>query len=480
MVPNTLIPGLRGLDWAAMSGMFGHCLASPFIANASGCLEVNITSEELEFDQEDVTLKNLEGAGAIEVAERWAESRKTVRTLEILREYLTGQERALVDIVIKRKAGTASIPNILNPQIQAHDGVRYLRRYGTDEDTDSSEAEEARGRTAHQLFADQSGVEGVHIWPSSPQSSDDLSTDGRLLPASPKQNLQNIPSTPSSSPVRTTSNPRDNCKNQQSNPLHVLPQAELPTSKLGSPMQLSPWSYPALDASRQLGGPFVDVNNVLGKRVLSHTPPQPSTPAKNWIATSNRQKRRRVDTENPAVENQSPISDRSVGSSSGDSDAQVADRVAPLLPPHALTFNYWRTQSPKKILTPLSGHIQATSLGIDSATITERLHIGDKLSRARPDLVAPSYAPKRIRQLSWSAKSKAEHRDDRSISPVTMGVRAAAPDHSIVSTDAFEDDTIDWDRSRVLADTVLAQLGRGEPVALPALMCLNSQLSDGS
>lgn len=42
-------------------------------------------SDTLEFDQEDVTLKNLEGPGALEAAKRWAESRRMVRTLETLR-----------------------------------------------------------------------------------------------------------------------------------------------------------------------------------------------------------------------------------------------------------------------------------------------------------------------------------------------------------------------------------------------------------
>jgi hypothetical protein len=49
-----------------MTGMFRHCLASPLIASASTRLDQNIGPEALEFDQEDVTLKNLEGEGAIE------------------------------------------------------------------------------------------------------------------------------------------------------------------------------------------------------------------------------------------------------------------------------------------------------------------------------------------------------------------------------------------------------------------------------
>jgi len=97
-----------------MTGMFCHCLASPPTVSASTRLDQNIGPEALEFDQEDVTLKNLKGEDAIEAAERWAESRKMVRTLEMLRGYLMGRERVLVDLVLRREAGTAEAPNARN------------------------------------------------------------------------------------------------------------------------------------------------------------------------------------------------------------------------------------------------------------------------------------------------------------------------------------------------------------------------------
>jgi hypothetical protein len=65
-----------------MTRMFHHCLASPPIASASRHVEQNVGHEALEFDQEGVMLKNLEGEGVIEPAECWAESCKMVRTLE--------------------------------------------------------------------------------------------------------------------------------------------------------------------------------------------------------------------------------------------------------------------------------------------------------------------------------------------------------------------------------------------------------------
>ena len=112
--------------------MFGPCLSSPPIASSSIRLDETAQPEALEFDQEDVTLKNLEGEGAVEAAERWAESRKMLRTLEMLREYLTGRERIFVDMVLRKETGTAEVrAHALNEngsRIRAGGGVRYLRR----------------------------------------------------------------------------------------------------------------------------------------------------------------------------------------------------------------------------------------------------------------------------------------------------------------------------------------------------------------
>jgi hypothetical protein len=77
------------------------------------------------------------------------------------------------------------------------------------------------------------------------------------------------------------------------------------------------------------------------------------------------------------------------------------------------------------------------------------------------------------------SESRKHHPDGlRSISHAAIidtTVQAAIPVHLI---DAFEDDSgMDWERSRVLADTVFAQIER-ENQSLPTLTCLNSQLLD--
>jgi DNA cross-link repair 1C protein len=132
------------------------------------------------------------------------------------------------------------------------------------------------------------------------------------------------------------------------------------------------------------------------------------------------------------------------------------------------------------MLTTLAGDPQVIVL--DAATVTKRSQITDKLSRARPDLVAPSYAQRRTWRLSRSMRTEVrEHHWDGlpNATMVNMTAQAAAPDCSLPSIGTFEDDSgMDWERSHVLADNILAQLRRGEPVSLPALACLNSQHPD--
>ena len=269
-----------------MNKMFSHCLVYPPIASALSGFDEHAGPEMLELDQEDVTLRNLEGKGAIEVAERWAESRKMVRTLELLSEYLTGREREFVDLVLRRVGGTTGAPDALGhnkSRIQAGGGIGYLRRYSDgDEDTDSSDAEDARGRTAHQLFADQAGDEGEYPWRSLSQSINDQSIDFRHSPASPKRA---VPLTPTSSSIRTGTGTRDNGKGRRVGRPDIAPNMRTPPSKPGSPMQISPPtspSYSALStnpANHHLQHPLVDVNNLLGKRPIPSHPrlPHPTT-----------------------------------------------------------------------------------------------------------------------------------------------------------------------------------------------------------
>lgn len=144
---------------------------------------------------EDVSLKNLEGEGALEVAERWAQSGKSRRKLEIMKEFLQGAERRLVERILDRKKGNiiaacpspvtfskptnfthsaprqipkrlASKPSIgrasMAETAAAMARVRFVPPVFTepdsDEDTEDEDAEMERAKTAHHLFAEMAGV----------------------------------------------------------------------------------------------------------------------------------------------------------------------------------------------------------------------------------------------------------------------------------------------------------------------------------
>jgi hypothetical protein len=490
--------------------MFYDCLSSPPVQSASGHLDKTAGGEELEFDHEDVTLKNLEGEGAMDAAKQWAESRKMIKTLQVLREYLAGRERVLVDLVLRRQSGTVASPSDLNQKAFRTVkglGVGYLKRYGdSDEDTDNSDAEDARGRTAHRLFADDTVAGHGVFWHSSSQSINEPITNARVLPDCLAHNIRSGLLSPISSPPRTGISARDKGKQRQVDAPGAIEHEHKPALQFGS-------SYSAdvpvnnASASNHLSTPFADVNNILGKRSIPHTPPRSSTPSKSPYGTPKRQKRAKMDMDpgKSTVENKSPNSDHSMLKSSGHNDVNSAGRSArvtwsddrfaapspqagvcsPLLLQLALPSKH-RTSPPSKIPTPHSGDNHFTSVEMVShpGIYTERFQIANRLSRARPDLVAPSYAPKRKGQLSWSMRSKVQEQYQnglRSISHVTVAdtsVEAAASDCDLTSKDAFENNSsMNWERSRELRDTVLAQLGRGEPVLLPALACLDSQPS---
>lgn len=539
MVPNTLVPGLRGLDWAAMDKMFSHCLSVPIESHTTGCALNILDADEtarpdlLEFDQEDVTLKNLEGPGALEAAERWAESRKMVRTLETLRVYLTGRPRAFVDSVLNKhgKGGGSAVSAAMD---LASTGLRVgswnagqSRRYGaSDDDTDDSDAENERARTAHKLFADEADLEAHSGWYSPSQSLDEgvvvLALDGekQKLSASPDRGHQARLLTPVSSPARKIGSRNKRYKRQVDHD-YVMSTGQPSPLELNSPIQLSgqrhsiALSTPDTSGREASGGdpfhipePLADLNNFLANRQPSHSSSsRQSTPSNSPQSAP---KRRRLTLENLAMKERSsrdrpnPTHDRSMpilrahgGSTDGRPErsmkmiATVDPSFAPTnqssscahgtllaltprLPFHSNTFSSFHTgRSPS-----ISAKTASTSPSI--ATQTERLRIADKLSRARPDLVAPSYVSKRARQLSRSLKSETQKQYLRGLRSISTANSANTSMRGSVSHDSLlledvPDDGMDWNRSRLLTEMVKSQLDGGEQVTLPLLACLDSQ-----
>ncbi|GJE91637.1 hypothetical protein PsYK624_077870 [Phanerochaete sordida] len=214
VVPNTLDPSLCGLDWAAIPGMFSGLLSSDelsfreevrqSIADELGRQWATI-SPDLD-DGEDVALANLEGDGALEVAERWAVGGKIRNRLQTLLQYLDGPERQAVERLLAAPAyeetqgetqdvwneasaeppapstkteaqengfqgrATYSQTERAMAPLRAGFSKPAVRSHDSDEDTEDGD-EDARMRTAHYLFASYADIPSQYDEPVFSSSS---------------------------------------------------------------------------------------------------------------------------------------------------------------------------------------------------------------------------------------------------------------------------------------------------------------------
>ncbi|KAJ7020326.1 beta-lactamase-like protein, partial [Mycena alexandri] len=166
VVPNTLIPGLHGLDWRAIDRMFAHCLAGPPPAVSQADFDVDVDAELPDSDlpeTEDTALLNLVGgAGAVGLAEKWAERGTLRRKIEMVRSWLGGREQRAVDRVLQPKPAQAAVAGVGGGGAVARPVSAPTRPQpvdSEDEDSNYGEADDARGRTAHLLFAGLAGIE---------------------------------------------------------------------------------------------------------------------------------------------------------------------------------------------------------------------------------------------------------------------------------------------------------------------------------
>ncbi|KZT09201.1 uncharacterized protein LAESUDRAFT_542480 [Laetiporus sulphureus 93-53] len=248
VIPNTLDPTLKGLDWACIPQMFSGCFRSDDRHDAErDALVANLKAKELvealsatDQDDRDVALKNLEGEGALEVAMRWAENSKTKRKLEVMKEYLIGVERVLVDRILNgshrgsRGAGSSDSKSPSQSRLTGQGSANNVaatrtfqgratraeteramallrpniprRPYQSDEDTEDSDAEDERGRTAHYLFAEQAGVFSDHPLNVSEDTSP-LISPVRKSPAAAQDALTQTPARSSERPPLTPESP---------------------------------------------------------------------------------------------------------------------------------------------------------------------------------------------------------------------------------------------------------------------------------
>ena len=426
VVPNTLLPGLGGLDWLAMDGMFSQCLAPTSRPSSKPNLLPEIDVTTLAIDEEDVTLKNLEGPGVVEVASRWADVNtnirqggRLIRILEYLLPYLPagGSEKARVSSFLRKHKSSSAIAG------------KNVVAYGDDTDSDDSAAEEARERTARKLFADVKG--GTRAGYGSLDSSSTIDEDIQLTAkSSPNGRKRHGPFTPHSSLI------------------HRLPPFEqIPLAPVKSPAPV----------------PLIDLRNTLRKRTSSvHSPPSsqstasPSMPSKRLKVGSN-------------LGTEGNLENLEILLPSGSRDlVRMSTHTSVLNKSSQLS-----TQSRSSSHLSFTSHNRVgASASSDLWLKAERLRIAERLSQARPDLVVPTYHQKRAQQLSWITKTHArdqylEGMRSSSLADIELALPWEEGDAN--------DSGMDLERSRVLTEMVRHQVERKQDITLPALECLDSQ-----
>ncbi|KAF8885084.1 hypothetical protein CPB84DRAFT_1788683 [Gymnopilus junonius] len=194
VVPNTLDPRLMHLDWACIDRMFASCLhpsarattfSAAFFRSRLGISSTNQLPADVQNDR-DVALKNLVGAGADVVAERWADQGKLLKKLSTARGYLGEEENAIIDTLLginkaHKPLTTYGEPSSDPLEIRSNKGKEketISRYYDKDSEDESDDAlsEDERGKTAHKLFASLAGIDEKENswWVSSPLSVEEI------------------------------------------------------------------------------------------------------------------------------------------------------------------------------------------------------------------------------------------------------------------------------------------------------------------
>jgi hypothetical protein len=183
VVPNSLDIILGGLDWLCIPSMFADCISSTPSALREDIRKYlathpksnwRIFSPDLGMDH-DISLRNLEGADALEDAKRWVESGKTRSRLAKIVSYLEGPEKEFVAsllnhtdpisslgvtsraILVSHTRGKATLSQAEGAMADLQTGVSQISRpfYQSQEsnsDTEDGDAEVARGVTADFIF----------------------------------------------------------------------------------------------------------------------------------------------------------------------------------------------------------------------------------------------------------------------------------------------------------------------------------------
>jgi DNA cross-link repair 1C protein len=411
-------------------------------------------------DDMDVALKNLVGDGAADLAKRWAENGKLRQRLEIVRTYLGPMENSVLDGLLGVKptppeeSGVhrdASFSRNMSGKGKEKAVMRFI---DSEDESDDGFSEDERGKTAHQLFASLAGIEQTeHVWWVSSPASQKRGTRvlDELGAKKAKSTKDSSPIsgdvstgapwakrlTPASSPVHASSTrrplpPRKRKQHPASTPLSCTPpdlrkRLFAEDRAPGSPIHITSLrarscSIPdtiSTDPHEQSTAGPVASSGRLPSRTQQHRDP-PLSP----LLEVNNYSPERIGSLAPpstcethtALKQKVPDTGRSIiHFSSGDENlASDVSRSA------RIVGEFHRSPSPHQRpaargITPPNNlssemkdkNLRASNLRARRSKLNaHRLGIAERLARARPDLVAPTYEAKRAVLLARDVKAR--------------------------------------------------------------------------
>ncbi|KAJ6563586.1 beta-lactamase-like protein [Mycena vulgaris] len=426
VVPNTLVPALRGLDWRGIDRMFAGSVSAPPPAHAGAEAEdeLDVTDALMEMET-DSALLNLVGA---EGAEKWVESATLRRQVAVIRGWLGVAEQRAVDQVMRPPAG-----------------VWQRGRQAVDSEDEESEADDERGRTAHLLFASLAGIEdGPMEWGHTASSSEPATPSSVGMGA----RAGGVFLTPVSSPVRARQDPaKDKGKKR-------LRESATPTAT------------PTKRVRCALGSPFEDRQRPDASAWLAiSSPPTPLQPVENTVAQAS-PSRLIVRAQTPPAD---PLGTRlhSMRSPAGGEYTfyELLPATSPAPPPSSPRP---RARSPRAPPT-------LESVEAKRAALTRRLRLQDRLRVAHPERkIAPAYGAARAQlerrafRLGVQAAFLAGRRESEAAAAARVRALETVYDEGEGSERGYKEDL-------ELRAQIEDAARRGVQPVLPRLECLQSQ-----
>ncbi|KAA1470649.1 hypothetical protein DENSPDRAFT_929009 [Dentipellis sp. KUC8613] len=549
LVPNTLDPAMRGLDWKCMRRMFEGCLApnadATDVPGGDGGVEID------EDEVGDAALKNMIGEGALALAQAWVDSGAPRKKLEVMEKYLSGAELALVRRALHgRSAGHLDAWDIDVDEVERKEkeaarkkaasegkGISMMQRaldrerikvcmrswkpprsQESDQDTED-EDEEERARTAHALFAGLAGIRDPY--PGVPDESSDIE-DEEAQALEPAAHVVEVSlPTPRTSPSRSRSpqsgkkqrarpdGDEDGHRNGHSPPLPTPPPTNRPSAvgvrhlkrqasrsqpdvhpdegRGNAPPHTSS-SHLIPGSSANVIRPLTDVNNL----PASQSSRSQETAEARVDAPGHRSKRRRLDDSGRPSKVPAPAPARppSQGSSHAAKSLRRTDTIRNAANDSAAGSS--------ALCPPPSAEPSVSDLGtIDPEKERRRAQrerkrlLVEKLRQAAPERAKAASSirntrPVRKAQTERIPGATHEGTDRRRSNGVTKAVTAtpallSGRTKTLTSASSFEtvcasdDGEMDWERSRMLAEQIRADVANGRRPRIPRLECVQSQ-----